>query len=70
MQWIEVKAYRDCEGNYESNVPLGSILVSNGTWVEHVEIHGWDDQEYYFHNGIGKLEGVRYFMPLPSPPKE
>lgn len=68
MEWIEVKAYCDSEGNIFSNVPFGRLFVTNGKWVEYVDGHGWDDQEYYFHNGTGKLQGVTHFMPFPKPP--
>ena len=70
MKWVKLEA--NCkEGYHECNVPsCNRLFVSDGYWVELVDEHGWDKEEYYFHNGTGKLKGVKYFMVLtnPSPP--
>lgn len=47
-----------------------SVIITNGEWVEVVEEHGWDDGEYYFHDGTGQIEDVTHFMPFPEPPKK
>ena len=66
MEWIKVEAH-----NFKSNVPFGKqLLVSNGSWVQYVDEHGWDNEKYYFHNVTGKLEGVTHFMIFPLPPKK
>lgn len=70
MKWIELKV-NGKNGHRDCNVPWNKrLFVSDGYWVELIEEHGWDGEEYYFHNGTGKLEGVKYFMVLtnPSPP--
>lgn len=66
MEWIKVEAK-----DYETNIPAREdLLVSNGVWVKTVDTQGWDKGEYYFHNGLGKLEGVTHFMLFPLPPKQ
>jgi len=70
MEWKKVKTHFDPETcDFDSNVPREVLLVSNGKWVQYIQEHGWDDTEYYFHNGTGKLDGVTHFMTLPNPPE-
>lgn len=68
-KWIKVKIFTDTEIDDESNIPCEPIIVTNGDWVQYIEEHGWDNGEYYFHDGTGQLEGVTHWMPLPKPPK-
>lgn len=72
MEWIKVETHWDSEtSGYFSNVPYSQeLLVSNGKWVKYINEHGWDKDEYYFHDGIGKLEDVTHFMLFPEPPKK
>jgi hypothetical protein len=72
MEWVKVNWKWDLEtSEHFTNVPYGwELLVSNGEWVKYVNEHGWDKQEYYFHDGLGKLEGVTHFMIFPNPPEK
>lgn len=72
MEWTKVITKFDHENWIrESNIPWKlDILVTDGVWVEFVNDHGWDKEEYYFNNGMGKLNGVTHFMELPKPPEK
>lgn len=70
MEWVELKVDTK-EGNRICNVPRSrNLFVSDGYWIEIIDEHGWDGEEYYFHNGVGQLDGVKYVMALhyPEPP--
>lgn len=69
MEWIKVETYWDDDNNIYSNIYKSRILVTNGEWVEYIEFHGWDDKEYFFNDGTGKIKGVTHWMPLPEPPE-
>ncbi len=54
----------------KDNLPNASpVLITNGSYVE-VSEFGIDKGEPYFYNGTGKVDNVKYWMPLPLPPKE
>ncbi len=69
MKWIKVEAYYDVHKGFNSNIPYGDILIFQGRYVEAIHDHGWDNNEYYFRNDTGKIDGVTHWMPLPKPPK-
>lgn len=67
MEWVKLQA-NGKEGHRECNVPWGErLFVSDGYWVKLIDEHGWDGEEYYFYDGLGKLKGVKYFMALTNP---
>jgi hypothetical protein len=69
IKWIKIETKFDPESGYNSNVPFGEMLIFDGNRVQYIDEHGWDKDEYYFHNGCGKVDNVTHWMPLPKPPK-
>ncbi len=66
MKWTNVKKrFPNEDGEYFTD-----ILITNGKCVIQCNEHGWDKEEYYFHDGTGKVDGITHWMPLPEPPKE
>lgn len=70
MEWIKVETSFDHEtGDHESNVYGYPIMVYSNGVVQQIEEHGWDGDEYYFHDGCGKMDNVTHWMPLPHGPE-
>ena len=66
-EWIKFESNFDSKTcSFYCNVPFEEILVYDGNKVIYVQEHGWDDEEYYFKDGTGKILNVTHFMKMPK----